>query len=86
MLHSTPIRSLVSPPAVWELVRQENFTIVTRDTDFNELSLIRGYPPKVIWIRRGNCTTREIVAILRYYQPAILEFENDPGVGVLELF
>lgn len=45
---------------VWEYARQGGFTVVTRDADFNELSILRGFPPKVIWIRRGNCSTSQI--------------------------
>ncbi|MDZ8240291.1 MAG: DUF5615 family PIN-like protein [Nostoc sp. ChiQUE01a] len=34
--------------SVWEYARQSGFTIVTRDADFNELSILRGFPAKVI--------------------------------------
>ncbi|MFB2979897.1 DUF5615 family PIN-like protein [Microseira sp. BLCC-F43] len=40
---------------VWEFARQYDYIIVTKDADFSELSLLLGFPPKVIWIRRGNC-------------------------------
>jgi len=39
--------------------------LVSKDSDFHELSLLYGSPPKVVWIRRGNCTTRQIEFILR---------------------
>jgi predicted nuclease of predicted toxin-antitoxin system len=39
------------------------YGIVTKDSDFNELSVVFGFPPKVIWLRRGNCTTRDIEAL-----------------------
>ncbi|MDX2285865.1 MAG: DUF5615 family PIN-like protein, partial [Bacteroidia bacterium] len=42
---------------VWEFARQAQFAIITKDNDFNELSQLLGYPPYVIWIRRGNCST-----------------------------
>ncbi|BAY39298.1 hypothetical protein NIES2111_36720 [Nostoc sp. NIES-2111] len=50
---------------IWEYALNNGFTVVTRDADFNELSIIRGFPPKVIWIRRGNCSTNQIEEILR---------------------
>ena len=50
---------------IWEYAAQNNITIVTRDSDYNDLSLLLGSPPKVIWIRRGNCSTQEIETILR---------------------
>lgn len=48
---------------VWEYARQNQFIIVTKDSDFSELSLLRGFPPKVIWIRIGNCKTNEIESL-----------------------
>jgi len=42
---------------VWEYARLNAFIIVTKDADFSELSVLLGTPPKVIWIRRGNCYT-----------------------------
>lgn len=45
---------------LWEYARQNGFPVVTRDSDFSELSILRGFPPKVIWIRRGNCSTNQI--------------------------
>ena len=50
---------------VWEYARKHDYTLVSKDSDFHELSLLYGSPPKVIWIRRGNCTTRLIEFILR---------------------
>ena len=45
---------------VWNYAKKESFAIVTKDSDFGDLSLLLGFPPKVVWIRRGNCTTSEI--------------------------
>ena len=30
-----------------------------------ERSLLEGYPPKVVWVRLGNCSTSEIEGLLR---------------------
>jgi predicted nuclease of predicted toxin-antitoxin system len=37
---------------VWEYARQNDFTLVSKDSDFHEKSLLHGCPPKVIWISR----------------------------------
>lgn len=50
---------------VWEYARAHNYTLVSKDSDFHELSLLYGSPPKVVWIRRGNCTSKQIEFILR---------------------
>ncbi len=33
---------------VWNYARQHEYIIVTKDVDFSELSLVQGFPPKVI--------------------------------------
>jgi predicted nuclease of predicted toxin-antitoxin system len=45
---------------VWEHARLNDFAIVTKDEDFNNLSVVRGSPPKVLWVQLGNCTTAQV--------------------------
>lgn len=33
---------------LWEYANQNNFTVVTRDSDFSELIVLRGFPPKLV--------------------------------------
>jgi len=37
--------------AIWQYAADNSFTIVTKDSDFYERSLIYGFPPKVIWLQ-----------------------------------
>jgi predicted nuclease of predicted toxin-antitoxin system len=71
---------------VWEYAKSEGFLIVTKDADFSDLSLLRGFLPKVIWIRRGNCKTADIEAILRNHFDDIIELNDNESIGVLTLF
>lgn len=76
-----------SPDIVlWERARQDGYTIVTKDSDFSDMSVLQGFPPKVIWIRLGNCTTQQIEGLFRQNRDAVVTFENDPMVGLLSLF
>ena len=70
---------------VWQYARDNEFIIVTKDSDFSELSLVRGFPPKVIWIRIGNCTTSDIESLIRSYNQEIEKFYSDLTLGVLIL-
>ena len=70
---------------VWEHARDHGFIIVSKDTDFSEMSVVRGFPPKVIWIRRGNCSTREIEGILRDSYQAAGELARSTRYGILLL-
>jgi len=72
--------------AVWNYARQNDCFIVTKDADFSEISLLAGFPPKVIWIRRGNCSTQAIEMILREAYASIQAMRNDFEIGVLMLF
>lgn len=70
---------------IWTYARDHAFSIVTKDADFSELSAVRGFPPKVIWLCLGNCTTVEIEALLRGHQTTIYQLLDDPETGTLAL-
>lgn len=71
---------------VWDYAGQHDYLIVTKDVDFSEISVLRGFPPKVIWIRRGNCSTQDIENILRENHASIEAMDEDANTGILELF
>ena len=72
--------------AVWNYARENASTLVTQDADFGEMSILLDSPPKVIWLRRGNCSTSEIEKILRAQYQAVVAFHNDLKETVLVLF
>lgn len=72
-----------SDDQVWRYARDNGFTIVTKDADYHERSLISGYPPKVVWVRRGNVSTAQIETALREYREAIERLEADAGLATL---
>ena len=43
-------------------------------------------PPKVVWIRRGNCSTVEIEALLVGHRAELLAFEGTAEESFLALF
>ena len=71
---------------VWQYAKTNNYLLVTKDADFGDLSILRGFPPKVIWIRRGNCKTSDIENILRTHFAAIKQLENDKQSGLITIF
>jgi len=70
---------------IWDLAKKEGFVIVTFDSDFYEFSLTEGQPPKLIWIRSGNCATKNVERLLREKADQIAEFTNDTDLGCLEI-
>ncbi|MFZ5877395.1 MAG: DUF5615 family PIN-like protein [Nitrospirota bacterium] len=71
--------------AVWQYAGQHGLTITSKDADFHQRSFLFGHPPKVIWIRRGNCSTTEIHGILRARHAEINAFEKDNDGAFLAL-
>ncbi len=71
---------------VWEYAQNEGFTIVTKDNDFNNLVAFLGFPPKVIWIRRGNCSTNEIRELINSNIERIKAFILDSNNGILTFY
>ncbi|MCC7117720.1 MAG: DUF5615 family PIN-like protein [Anaerolineales bacterium] len=71
---------------IWQYAHDHDYIIVTKDADFSELGVIRGFPPKIIWIRKGNCSTQAIELILRTNFDAIKFASADQDTGILTLF
>ena len=74
-----------SDEQVWQHARLNGFAIVTKDVDYNNMSVVRGCPPKVIWLLLGNCTTAQVEAVFRARFTDVAAFEKDPSVGTLVL-
>lgn len=74
-----------SDRAIWEYAREHGYVVVTKDEDFTEMALVLGSPPQVIWIRRGNCSTRDIEMLLRQSYDPIHALGEDTTTGILEL-
>ena len=70
---------------IWEFAKQNNYIIVTQDSDFNDLTTLFGFPPKIIWIRSGNLKTEEIADLLISYSDSIQSFINDKDLGCFEI-
>ncbi len=68
---------------VWEFAAAGQYVIITKDNDFNELSQLLGCPPFVIWIRRGNCSTREMEQLIRQSYPFIHDWESTSSFGLM---
>jgi predicted nuclease of predicted toxin-antitoxin system len=70
---------------IWQYAKERNLTIVTKDDDFRQRAFLRGHPPKVIWLRLGNCRTEEIATELRKRRVEIERFLRDPMAALLVL-
>lgn len=70
---------------VWEHARANGFTVVSKDSDFYQRSLLYGPPPRLVWLRIGNCTRADLLSLLTTRESDIRAFDADPKVSVLVL-
>ncbi len=70
---------------VWEFALANDYTIVTKDSDFNDMVIYKGIPPKIIWIKTGNCRVMDIEHLLRHHLEDIRMFMDDPKSAILEI-
>lgn len=71
--------------AIWRYADLHAFIIVSKDTDFFHRSMRFGSPPKVVWIRSGNCTTGTIAQLLRRHVADLRAFAEDAEAAFLPL-
>ena len=76
----------VSDLEIWKYSKHNEFTIVSQDSDFNDINLIKGFPPKIIWIKTGNLNIDEIAQLFEKHQLEIEEFLVDVSLGCFEIF
>ncbi|HEU0188442.1 MAG TPA: DUF5615 family PIN-like protein [Gallionella sp.] len=70
---------------VWDYAAEHGFLLASKDTDFYERSLVFGAPPKIIWLRTGNSTVNETIALLRGQYIVIRHFAEDTTATFLPL-
>ena len=54
----------MSDKGIWTYARENNLTIISKDSDFVDLLRIHGSPPKVIQIAIGNILNRDLYQYL----------------------
>ena len=62
---------------IWAYAKNLGFVIVSKDSDFQQRSLLYGHPPKFVWLRVGNCPVKTIEELLRKHSAAIHTFDQD---------
>ena len=70
---------------LWDYARNNDYLIVSKDADFSNRSAVHGHPPKVIWLRLGNCSTSTVEDSLRNHYANIKRFARDSNRGLFVL-
>ena len=72
-------------PRVWDYAKGNDLIIVSKDADMHQRSFMFGPPPKVVWVRLGNCSTSEVEELLRQHIEALKAFHDDEYASFLSL-
>ena len=70
---------------VWDYARDNGYLVVSKDSDFYDKSILLGHPPKIIWIKRGNCPNRQIQLLLRNKSDVIQELNGNPRLSFIQI-
>lgn len=74
-----------SDKEIWEFAGRNGYTIVTFDSDFYDLSVIWGPPPKIIWVKSLDQRTDTIFQLVLFHKDTILAMENENDLSCLEI-
>ena len=74
----------VTDNEIFEFAKKNDYSIVTFDSDFCDLNILKGFPPKIIWIRTGNTTTKNLEIIVKNKYERIKSFMQE-NFGCLEI-
>jgi predicted nuclease of predicted toxin-antitoxin system len=80
---------LVQPASdldIWDFAKKRHFILASFDEDFQDLSHLNGFPPKVILLQVGNSSTQNIAEILSSKWTDIEQFYYSETFGLLEIF
>jgi predicted nuclease of predicted toxin-antitoxin system len=74
-----------SDQEIWNRAKQDGYVVVTKDADFQELSLVWGAPPQVIRLRTPNLNRSAVLKILLDHTEQIHHAFEIEGMSSVEL-
>ena len=71
-------------PVIWERARIRSAVISSKDEDFVDHWLLSAGPAQLVWIRKGNCSNRALLAWLEPLWPDVVK-RLEQGEQFIEL-
>jgi predicted nuclease of predicted toxin-antitoxin system len=71
---------------IWDYAKTQGFVIVTRDSDYYDLSTVFGPPPKIIWLRTGNASKAATLSALLNNRRMIKEALSEEEIACIEIY
>jgi predicted nuclease of predicted toxin-antitoxin system len=80
-IHTTfyPNGHLLQDNEIIEIGIKENRIIITKDKDFFDRFIIKGFPPKILLLQLGNIRNKDLIAVIYLNLESVIELfdEND---------
>ncbi len=70
---------------IWQYAKQHNYVIVTKDSDYQDLSELYGSPPQVILLMLGNSDKARLLNVLIDRKEDIQQLLASPDIGCIEI-
>ena len=74
-----------SDSEIWQYAKDNGYVIVSRDSDFQERSLVAGHPPQVIWLKIPNRSKTVVLNILLEHRAEIEQALIEQNLACVEL-
>ena len=74
-----------SDAEIWQYAKDNDYVIVSRDSDFQERALVVGHPPQVIWLKIPNRSKTVVLNILLDHHAEIEQAFEQHDLACLEL-
>jgi len=70
---------------IWHYEKQQDYVIVTKDSDYQDLSELYGSPPQVILLMLGNSDKARLLKVLIDRKADIQQLLSSPDIGCIEI-
>ena len=71
---------------VWRYAKDNHYVIVSKDSDFYDLSLLYGTPPKVVWLKSGNVSKSAVTQLLLDNREKIESLLAQDEISCVEIY
>lgn len=72
--------------AIWNYAKDNDFVIVTKDSDFFEMASVYGQPPQIVWLKIGNQSKAATINALIANQQNIEQVLVVEGKACIEIY
>jgi predicted nuclease of predicted toxin-antitoxin system len=70
---------------IWQYAKQHDYVIVTKDSDYQDLSELYGSPPQIILLMLGNSDKARLLKVLIDRKKDIQQLLSSPDIGCIEI-